>query len=445
MKIKRVRYHRKKIFIFLFLFLFLVGIGVGFAFITTKLEIDGTVHVKDAKWDIHFDNYQAISGSVAPVAQPIIDGTSITFSARLEEPGDFYGFTIDVVNNGTINAQIDDFSVTPDFSTIDYIDSTIEYSNGSQINAGDLLPSGVTKTIKVLLVYKEGLDESLYPTADESFSVTISSDYQQYTRTAGQPIGGILDEEVIVGNYFVLQPDAPTATTTTAGFSGSTSTADQILWRIIKVDENGQIEAVSHYASTGLITIRGTDGYKNYVAGLQDIASNYAKSGYTAGTRMMGYDGQTASIADISYFDGSTNTAPSTRSTQSIFSGTGQEYGYGVRGDTLYIKDYLLVKNAYNNNMGAIKKTGENVVYWISSRYYMYNNSNSFSFHGYGIDNEGLGYSAVFRSYEHSNDPSVVDWLSYGSAYSVRPIITLLHGIEIASGSGTQMDPYILK
>ena len=180
MKIKRMRYKRKKIFFALFLFLLIVGIGVGYALITTKLSIEGVAKVKEARWDIHFDNFEAMSGSVTPTTEPVVNNDTITFSAKVDEPGDFYGFTFDVVNNGTINAELADFSVTPDFSTINYIDSTIEYENGAQIAIGDLLPANKSKKIKVLLSYKDGIDESLYPTTDQSFNVTISLKYQQY-------------------------------------------------------------------------------------------------------------------------------------------------------------------------------------------------------------------------------------------------------------------------
>ena len=180
MKIKRMRYGRKRIFLGLFLFLVLLGLGVGFAFVTTKLSIEGVANVKEARWNIYFDNFEAISGSVTPTAEPVVNNDTITFSAKVDEPGNFYGFTFDIVNAGTINAELADFSVTPDFSTINYIDSTIEYNNGNEISTGDLLIAGTSKKIKVLLSYKEGIDENLYPTTDQSFNVTITIKYQQY-------------------------------------------------------------------------------------------------------------------------------------------------------------------------------------------------------------------------------------------------------------------------
>lgn len=181
MKIKRLRYNRRKVFLGLFLFLSLLGITVGYALITTKLTIDGVATVKDAKWDVHFTNFQAMSGSVAPVTNPTITNTDVTFSAKLDAPGDFYGFTIDVTNQGTINADIGSFTLTPDFSNIAYLDATIVYNDDTPVQTGDVLPANKTKRIKVKLEYKDGIDESLYPSVNQIHNVTLSLDYEQYT------------------------------------------------------------------------------------------------------------------------------------------------------------------------------------------------------------------------------------------------------------------------
>ncbi len=181
MKIKRIRYSRKKFFVGLFLLLFVLGVGIGYAYINTDLEILGTAKVKDAKWDVHFDNYSLAVGSVTPAASPSIVDTTMTFAASLVSPGDFYEFTIDVENEGTINAVLSNFSVSPDFSLVDYINSTITYLDGSAIQVGDTLSVNDTKTIKVKLTYIDGLDESLYPSANQSFNVTVALDYSQNT------------------------------------------------------------------------------------------------------------------------------------------------------------------------------------------------------------------------------------------------------------------------
>lgn len=180
MKIKRLRYNRRKVFIGLFLFLLLIGVTIGYALITSNLNVEGTARFTNASWNIHFDNYSLMSGSVANLTSPTITDTSITFSARVEKAGDFYGFTVDVENEGNINARVSNFSVTPDFSTIGYAESSITYDNGRAIQVGDILASNKTKTIKVILKYKEDAEEYLYPLTDQDITVTISLDYEQY-------------------------------------------------------------------------------------------------------------------------------------------------------------------------------------------------------------------------------------------------------------------------
>lgn len=180
MKIKKIRYNRKKVFIFLFLFLFLLGIGIGFAYVNTSLEITGIAKVKDAKWGIQLNNYTLTDGSVTPNADPTITDTTISFAAKVNEPGEFYGFSIDVENNGTINAAIANFNVSPDFSTINYLDASFTYEDGTPVQNGDLLIAGTAKRIIVRLSYKDGIDESLYPTTDQSFNVVVSLNYEQY-------------------------------------------------------------------------------------------------------------------------------------------------------------------------------------------------------------------------------------------------------------------------
>ena len=181
MRHKRIRYSRKRIFVGLFLLLCLIGIGIGYAFVTTKLEIDGIVHVKDARWDIHFTNFQLIAGSINSTIEPTISGTNITFAAKVNNPGDFYGFTVDVVNQGTINADISSFALTPDFSNVDYIDATVEYANSDEITNGDILLAGTKKTVKVLLKYKEGLNEEQYPADNQLFNISFTLNYEQNT------------------------------------------------------------------------------------------------------------------------------------------------------------------------------------------------------------------------------------------------------------------------
>ena len=251
-----------------------------------------------------------------------------------------------------------------------------------------------------------------------------------------------------VGDYFTLVPDEATATTTTSGFSGSTPTADQTLWRVININNDNTIDAVSEYVSTNTFTISGENGYRYYVQGLQDIASKYAKAGYTTSTRMMGYDGQTL------YYSG-TISSSGTSNTPSPTTGTGSNYSYG--GDTLYLKDYQLVSNVYNGDVAtygstglkAYNKAGTASNYYIASRRYVYSRSSSSGYYRYYyysrgryISNVGSLSDATLRYYYYYRSSG--SWYSSSPNHAVRPIITLRSGLTVKGGLGTKTNPFVI-
>ena len=73
---------------------------VVYAALSTILQINGQAEVSAANWDIHLDNVVLNSSSATTTAPTITDPKTATFSTTLTTPGDFYEFTIDVVNNG---------------------------------------------------------------------------------------------------------------------------------------------------------------------------------------------------------------------------------------------------------------------------------------------------------------------------------------------------------
>ena len=102
----------------LMLLLLVITISIGYAALATTLKINGTSTVKGSRWNIYWDNVQVTTGSVTGTnvtTTPTTVGTStqtVTFSVTLPEPGDFYEFTVDAVNTGSIDAMIADEGVT---------------------------------------------------------------------------------------------------------------------------------------------------------------------------------------------------------------------------------------------------------------------------------------------------------------------------------------------
>ena len=181
-KLKRkMRFNPRRSFMIMFLLLFIFSFGIGYALIATNLSIDGTVDLDNSKWDIHFDNIQVASGSVSADTPTITNDTTISFSALLDNPGNYYEFTVDVVNDGTMNAEIDSIAILPVLTAEqqEFFDYTVTYVNGASIEEGDLLLADSFKTIKITARYKENTDISLYPTADQTFDFSVSLHYVQ--------------------------------------------------------------------------------------------------------------------------------------------------------------------------------------------------------------------------------------------------------------------------
>ena len=174
---RKIKYNRKVNSIVMFFFVLFLFMGVGYAYLNATLSITGTGKVTKTTWDVHFENIQPIDGSVTPTSAPAIsNGTTVSFSATLNEPGDFYSFDIDLVNAGTIDASIGSLDITPVLTSEqqEYFEYSIKYKGGLNVQEGDALSHGNTKTIEILFRYKELDNHDLYPDEDVTFNFTIT-------------------------------------------------------------------------------------------------------------------------------------------------------------------------------------------------------------------------------------------------------------------------------
>ena len=183
-----IRHNRKIQFIILFVLVCLVGtISIAYAVLSTTLNITGNTEVVASNWNVHFANVEANPASVNPIKTPIItDSKTIDFSVVLNKPGDFYKFNVDIVNDGSINAMIDSVIKSPDLTTeqAKYIKYEIEYINGESISTKQLLASGETKTISVLLSYRTDISASDLPSTPTTLSLSIQLNYVQADQTS---------------------------------------------------------------------------------------------------------------------------------------------------------------------------------------------------------------------------------------------------------------------
>ena len=171
------------------LVLLLLGITLGYAYLNTTLNINGTTNITSANWNIYWDNIVFGSNNVTDITTPatISQGlTEVIFNVNFKEPGDTYEFTVDAVNDGTIDAMISTFSkgvyaangTTPK-TLPDYLEYTVTYSNGVEIAQNQLLEAGDTETYKVRVHYKEDITASQLPSTNDNYVFKFSVTYAQ--------------------------------------------------------------------------------------------------------------------------------------------------------------------------------------------------------------------------------------------------------------------------
>ena len=176
------------------LVILLLGITLGYAYLNTTLNINGTTNITSANWSIYWDNIQFGTNNVTDVTTPATiqtGNTEVVFNVNFKEPGDTYEFTVDAVNDGSINAMVSVVSngvyaangTTPK-TLPDYLEYTVTYSDGIEIANKQLLESGKTETYKVRVHYKEDITASQLPSTNDNYVFKFSVTYVQADDTA---------------------------------------------------------------------------------------------------------------------------------------------------------------------------------------------------------------------------------------------------------------------
>ena len=86
----------------------LVATTVAYAVLQTTLNISGSITKKGGTWAINIQNISTVTttGSGKMTTAPKVSGTTLSFASELSKPGDSVSFTFDIVNNGTLAAQM---------------------------------------------------------------------------------------------------------------------------------------------------------------------------------------------------------------------------------------------------------------------------------------------------------------------------------------------------
>ena len=175
---------------------------IAYAALNAVLTIQGTAQVSSADWDIHLANPKVTNGSATTNVPQIKTNSTMDFSTTLNMPGDFYEFTVDVVNGGSIDAMIENVIKNPelDASQKKYLKYEITYQNGESITSKQNIAAGATTPIKVRIEYRNDLTASDLPTSTETLSLALTLVYVQSDGTGSDVLDNGVYDPFKIGN-----------------------------------------------------------------------------------------------------------------------------------------------------------------------------------------------------------------------------------------------------
>ena len=194
---------RKHLYIILITLVILVAsISLAYAALSSTLSISGSADVVASTWDVHFENEQFVStisndGLYDYKVQPLYvvwgcseDGVDCIFAwsdtelefttESLSKPGDFKVIQFDVVNGGTIDAKLSNYTLTGLSSEQDvYLNYYVIHADGSSISNNELLNAGERTSMKLVLEFDENVDANQLPTATQTLDLSFAMNYIQ--------------------------------------------------------------------------------------------------------------------------------------------------------------------------------------------------------------------------------------------------------------------------
>ena len=177
---------RTKTLVVVVLLIVVAGLTVAFAALSTTLNINGTAYLDAAKWGIKFKN----------LSSPIkIGSATTTGTAKIEEaksaeitginvglstPGDKVTYTVDLVNEGTINAKIDNIEKTVLTSEQQrYLTFKVTDDESNEIKEGVILSAGELKKITITIEFIKDLAKEDLPTSTSTISLSYKLNFVQ--------------------------------------------------------------------------------------------------------------------------------------------------------------------------------------------------------------------------------------------------------------------------
>ena len=195
---------RKVLYIVLcFIMISVFTLTIAYAALSVTLTIQGSARVTSSDWDIYLGNQKIEESSVADSTLSV-DGTEANFNATFNIPGDYYEFTIDIINAGDIDAtvtSVNKSSLTQEQAKL--FNYTVRYENGSSISANQKLDKGSYLRLLVRVEYRKDINNTDLPNSQLNVDFSFDVEFTQSDGDTGNsvPDNGSATPTLITFNY----------------------------------------------------------------------------------------------------------------------------------------------------------------------------------------------------------------------------------------------------
>ena len=180
---KRIRKNAiRKSIVFVSILFFAMFMGIGYAYVRRTLNINNNTKISSLSWNLHFENFNVTSGSITPLSETLVSDNNMKITTNLEfkNPGEFYEYTVDVVNDGTIDAMIESVDgLEISSEQAQYFNYSVGYSDGTAIAQNQKLKGKTRESIKVRISLKESFSIENLPTESVDLKFNLKFNYIQ--------------------------------------------------------------------------------------------------------------------------------------------------------------------------------------------------------------------------------------------------------------------------
>ena len=423
---------------YLLIILLLCCVSVVYAMLISKLSITGGGRIKGNDWNIVFKNINVSSGSVEGNAN-VVGSTGISFNADLDKPGDYFEFSVDVVNNGSLDAMVSDYS----FDGVDDIEKIVKfdvsYIDGVAINKSDRLASLQQETLLIRMEYRKDIDDSDLNNEEIEMNIKFEMNYIQDDGSSNERLKSLKNNMIAeVKNINGLTFNK----TISSGEEGVYKLNNIYFFRGGEINNNVVIDDVCYYV------IRTTEDGNVRLLYNGELTSE----GCNSDNKFIGDSVYNSDLTNPNYLDSEIRSVVLDWYNDNLV-----KYDDSIIAG--YCSDTRMVNGEYYNKLksenGFIDLDCDNVIddkvglmsvdeilmvgYGRNGTYKTYLDANS-GFYSMSIYSNKNNKARVVNLDEYAAKDSVTIDTSLG----VRPVITINGNVGFSSGDGSIQNPYVL-